>query len=118
MHDFSFYRIAPLALRYIGGFGDIHWVNAENYLVSAYPLIGQEEDVIAHMNAEHKEFLRSYCKHLHQYDANNIEVIGIDCDGFDVRADGRLLRFDFPEPVLDAQQAQQAVCILSQRINP
>ena len=31
MHDFSFYRIRPVAIRYIGGFGKIHWVNMENY---------------------------------------------------------------------------------------
>ena len=29
----QFYRIVPLALRYIGGFGDIHWVKAERYQV-------------------------------------------------------------------------------------
>ena len=26
--DFSFYAIAPLTLRYIGGFGEIHWIPA------------------------------------------------------------------------------------------
>jgi len=26
--DFTFYRIEPLTLRYIGGFGAIHWVSA------------------------------------------------------------------------------------------
>ncbi|MEP1093857.1 MAG: pyridoxamine 5'-phosphate oxidase family protein [Cyclobacteriaceae bacterium] len=24
-HDFSFYRLAPVSIRYIGGFGQIHW---------------------------------------------------------------------------------------------
>ena len=33
MPDFQFYRIVPQALRYIGGFGDIHWVKAENYQI-------------------------------------------------------------------------------------
>jgi hypothetical protein len=49
--------------------------------------------------------MQRYCKLLHQCDASDVEMLGMDCDGFDVRADGRLLRFDFPEPVLDAQQA-------------
>ena len=106
MHDFSFYRITPLALRYIGGFGKIHWIDAQNYLVPRYTLIGQEADVIAHMNADHHDTMRRYCQRFHQVEPLNVEMLGIDCDGFDVRADGNVLRFDFAEPVLDAQQAR------------
>lgn len=109
MHDFQFYRIVPQAIRYIGGFGKIHWVNAEDYAVSPYPLIGEEDDVIAHMNTDHKDALRNCCHRVHQCEAAEIEMIGIDCDGFDVRADGRVLRFDFTEMVLDAQQARVAL---------
>ena len=117
MHDFSFYRIVPIAIRHIGGFGKIHWVNAENYAVPPYPLIEQEEDVIAHMNADHKDAMRCYCRHFHQIEAADVETLGMDCDGFDARADGRLLRFDVPEPVLDAQQARQALVTLSRLVN-
>ena len=109
MHDFQFYRIVPQAIRYIGGFGKIHWVNEEDYAVVPYPLIEQEDDVIAHMNADHKESLQRCCKHFQQCEASDVEMLGLDCDGFDVRADGRVLRFDFPEPVLDAQQARVAL---------
>lgn len=41
-------------------------------------------------------------------------MIGIDYDGFDVRADGKLLRFDFPDPILDAQGARAALVKLAQ----
>jgi hypothetical protein len=33
MHDFSFYRIEPVRIRFIGGFGKIHWVEPEQYLL-------------------------------------------------------------------------------------
>jgi heme iron utilization protein len=112
MHDFSFYRIVPLALRYIGGFGKVHWITAENYTVVPYPLIGQEDDVIAHMNADHRDTMRRYCQHVHQIVALDVEMLGIDCDGFDVRADGQVLRFNFAEAVLDAQQARLALVAL------
>ncbi|MBI1174803.1 MAG: DUF2470 domain-containing protein [Sideroxydans sp.] len=114
MHDFSFYRIVPQAIRYIGGFGNIHWVKAEEYAVTPYALTGQEEAVIAHMNADHEESMRHYCAHVHQQQAQEVTMLGIDCDGFDVRADGRILRFDFGQPVLDAQQARAALVELSQ----
>lgn len=29
--DFAFYRLAPVALRYVGGFGRMSWVDAEDY---------------------------------------------------------------------------------------
>ena len=113
MHDFSFCRIHPTAIRYIGGFGNIHWVKAENYTVPPYLLIEQEEDVIAHMNADHKGTLRHYCRHFHSCEATDVEMLGIDCDGFDVRADNKVLRMEFPEPVLDSQQARQVLAAMS-----
>lgn len=113
--DFSFYRIVPQTLRYIGGFGKIHWVSAASCLVPPYPLIGQEDDVIAHMNADHRDTMRRYCHHFHQWETLNVEMLGIDCDGFDVRADDKTLRFNFAEMVLDAQQARHALVEMAQR---
>ena len=109
MHDFSFYRVRPVAIRYIGGFGRIHWVDMENYAVQPYPLIEQETGVVDHMNSDHQDALRDCCRHFHQCAALNVAMLGIDLDGFDVRADDRVLRFDFAQPVTDAQQARTAL---------
>lgn len=109
MHDFSFYRIHPVAVRYIGGFGRIHWVEMENYNVQPYPLIEQETGVLSHMNSDHQDTMRNYCRHFHQCEALDVEMLGIDLDGFDVRADGKVLRFDFEQPVMDAQQARKVL---------
>lgn len=91
MHDFSFYRIVPHALRYIGGFGDIHWVKAENYLVPPHPLAAGEDALLDKVNSARP--------------ASQGLVIGIDCDGFDLRVDERTVRHDFPTPAFDAAQA-------------
>lgn len=109
MHDFSFYRIRPMAIRYIGGFGRIHWVDMEDYAVQPHPLIEQESGVVAHMNSDHQDALRDYCRHFHQCAALDVAMLGIDMDGFDVRADDQVLRFDFAQPVIDAQQARTAL---------
>lgn len=116
MHDFSFYRIMPQSLRYIGGFGKIHWVEADSYLVPAYPLIPQENDVISHMNTDHRKTMYRYCQHFHKIEVLHVEMLDIDCDGFDVRADEKILRFDFPEMVLNAQQARHALVAMSRGI--
>ena len=91
MPDFQFYRIAPQALRYIGGFGDIHWVKADRYQVPANSLAAEKDVLLEMINDK-----RSTAQGL---------VIGIDCDGYDVRLNERTVRHDFPTPALDATQS-------------
>jgi len=86
--DFSFYAIEPRLLRYIGGFGDIQWISAEIYSPPANRLAEQEQDILAHMNTDHGHNLRDYCRHYHGKTVREARMIGIDCDGFDLRADG------------------------------
>jgi hypothetical protein len=38
-----------------------------------------------------------------------LSAFGIDCDGFDLRADGELLRFDFDQPASSAVAAWNAL---------
>lgn len=114
MHDFSFYRIEPVRIRYIGGFGRIHWVEPVQYLSPESALAAQEDDILAHMNSDHTDNLRAYCRHVHDIETAQATMIGIDPDGFDVRAEERILRFDFASPVSDAQQARHALVALAQ----
>lgn len=92
MHDFQFYRIQPQAIRYIGGFGNIHWVNTERYAVSPYPLIAEEDALLEELNAG-----RTLAQGM---------LIGIDCDGYDMRTENKIQRFDFALAAMDANQAR------------
>ena len=114
-HDFFFYRIEPTMIRYIGGFGEIHWIPAENFPVPENKLAAQEEGILAHMNRDHAQNLRDYCRRYQGKKAKNVEMVGIDCDGFDVRASGELLRFEFDTPVLDAMQAREALIKMAKK---
>ncbi len=117
MHDFHFHRIVVEDVRYIGGFGKIHWVRPERYAPPPSPALAEaEEAILAHMNADHAASLRDYCRHVHGVEPAEAVMIGIDCDGFDVRADGHALRFDFDAPVLDAQAARAALVELARRV--
>lgn len=114
MHDFSFYRIEPVRIRFIGGFGRIHWVEPAQYLLPTSALSEQEDSILTHMNLDHAENLHAYCRHVHGIEPTQATMIGIDPDGFDVRADEQILRFDFDQPIQDAQQARQALVALAQ----
>ncbi|MDD4911318.1 MAG: pyridoxamine 5'-phosphate oxidase family protein [Sideroxydans sp.] len=106
MADFNFFRIVPFAIRYIGGFGDIHWVKTDNYRMSTYPLISEEDSLITELDAEQRNTL---AQALGIADCKNIDLMGIDCDGFDLRIDNKIFRSDFAEVVLDATQARAAM---------
>lgn len=111
--DFGFYRIEPVQLRFIGGFGAMHWISAAGYAPPANDLDEQECDIIAHMNADHSHNLRDYCRHLKQKTTGTAVMIGVDCDGFDVRADGEWLRFDFAQPVTNAAAARHELIAMA-----
>lgn len=115
MHDFNFYRIEPIKVRWIGGFGRIYWVDPEAYMADSGTLAGAEAGILAHMNADHADTLVAYCRHYHQFDTEAATMIGIDPDGFDVRAGERLLRFDFAAPVRDPEGARRALVEMAQQ---
>lgn len=104
--DFSFFNIEPTTLRYIGGFGAIHWVPSSDYAPPSNTLAESEADIVAHMNADHTAALRTCCRHFRQLAPATVTMLGIDCDGFDLRADAQVLRFDFAQPIADAYTAR------------
>lgn len=106
MADFNFFRIVPFAIRYIGGFGDIHWVKADNYRLPNYPLISEEISLIGEFDTEQRKAL---AQSLGLAEAKEIALMGVDCDGFDLRIDGKIFRSDFSDVVLDAAQARTAI---------
>jgi putative heme iron utilization protein len=113
--DFDFYHLEPVTLRVVAGFGKIHWVSREAYAPPENTLAECEADILAHMNADHAHSLRDYCRHFHGRDANEVEMIGIDCDGFDVRVGGALLRFAFERIVTNAQEARAALIEMAKK---
>jgi putative heme iron utilization protein len=112
--DFALYRIEPHRIRSIPGFGAAVWVSASDYLAISSHLGEAEASIIEHMNRDHADALRAYCRKLGT-EAQEASMIGIDCDGLDVRADGKLVRIEFEQPVLDAAQAREALVKLAQQ---
>jgi hypothetical protein len=110
---FRFFGMEPHSLRYIAGFGSIHTLTSASYLAAHYPIADAEADVIEHMNAEHRHNLLDYCRSVQGKTVTLAEMIGIDCDGFDVRADGEVLRIDFSREIQDAEQARKELVRLA-----
>jgi putative heme iron utilization protein len=105
MHDFSFYRIVPQAIRFIGGFGNIQWVKAADYTLATYPLITHEENFLAEINNRHEVQIRRLTGQVNL----EAELIGIDIDGFDIRVGEQIIRIQSDVAILDLQQALLAL---------
>lgn len=108
--DFSFFRIVPQSVRHVAGFGQARWIMS-HFTVPSCPLMTQEEEAIARVDME---TLRRILE-LRGISAERIQILGIDCDGFDLDTDGRMLRLDFAEPVADADSALAALSLMSKK---
>ena len=100
IHDFRFYRLAVDRVRYIGGFGKIHWLQGRDYRLS----IDEEEfslaeaAAVAHMNGDHGDALVRYCQMLGASEPQPV-LLGVDPEGFDIQTRAGRLRMRFHEPV-------------------
>jgi heme iron utilization protein len=84
--DFAFYRLEPGALRYVGGFGRMSWVGADDYArAEPDPLAGAAADIIAHMNDDHADAMVAYAKGLLRVpEATAATMTAVDRYGFDL----------------------------------
>jgi putative heme iron utilization protein len=114
IHDFSFYTLHITHARYIAGFGNMGWIDGKAMQIPSNALFIEEPSILTHMNADHAESLKAYCLHYHQVIAQQVEMIGIDYLGFDVRTElGISLRFTFESPINNAQEARSALVAMT-----
>lgn len=112
---FRFFSIAPDHVRLIAGFGSAHWLDGKSLLVQDLPIAQAESDIIEHMNNDHHDSLVSLCNHVYDVQPANVEMVGIDCDGFDVRAEDVIYHFDFSSPVATPADARATLVGLARR---
>ena len=111
-HDFSFYCIHLRRARFIGGFGQIFWVEAAEMLLPN-PFRQAETGIVKHMNEDHEKALRYYCSALKGIEVQSVAMTGIDGEGFDLLADGRKLRIDFDSPISSVEEARATLAKLA-----
>lgn len=113
-NDFAFYRIAMTRAHLVAGFGAIHWIDAAQLAPAPAPaLVEAEQDIVAHMNADHAGAIVLYAVKLLGLKGGPWTMTGIDRDGLDLRCASEMARLDFEQPVLDAAQARAALVSLA-----
>ena len=87
-HDFSFWLLAPVKVRAIGGFGAIRWLLPEAVLCDplARGWLEAGPGVIAHMNDDHETALRDIVAALSGARPERARITAVESAGFLVRA--------------------------------
>lgn len=110
---FDFHAIEPRHVRLIAGFGSLHWLPGAQVLAAKLPIADAETDIIDHMTADHHGNLIDYCRHFHAVETGQVQMIAIDCDGFDLRANDQVYRIEFETEIRDAQAARGQLIALA-----
>src|SRR5579862_5206816 len=86
--DFAFWSMHVQAIRYIGGYGRMSWIDeAEWRTAEPDPLARAAAGVMAHMNADHAEAMVLYCKAFSKAtDITAAKMTGVDRYGFEMSA--------------------------------
>jgi len=119
--DFAFYRLEPTALRYVGGFGRMSWVTADEYRVAEPdPLMAASTGILTHMNDDHADAVLAYARALAGIaDASAATMTAVDRYGFELAATTpsgpRSARLAFDEPVSTSDEVRRAMVALVKR---
>jgi hypothetical protein len=84
--DFSYYRLEVTGVYFIGGFGVMGWISAEDYSNALPdPLTEAAPGIIQHMNADHAAALQLIARHYADEVADEAAMTAVDRLGFHLR---------------------------------
>jgi hypothetical protein len=112
--DFSFFRLQPIDLYYVGGFGVMGWVDARDYQHAAPdPLAEAAPGILAHMNADHVDAMVLLAMSQAGIEAIEATMTSVDRLGFTLRLKTndavKGVRINFLREVATAQDTRAAL---------
>jgi heme iron utilization protein len=83
--DFSVHRLAVESVRYVRGFGEMSWVDPDEYAhASPDPLAAAEGGIIEHMNDDHRDALLDMVEAFLEVEGSVEDVTMLACDRYGV----------------------------------
>ena len=112
--DFNFFRLQPIDLYYVGGFGVMGWVEASDYEhASSDPLAEASAGILSHMNADHVDSMILLARTHANLVASEATMTSVDRLGFSLRlktAEGmKGTRINFPREVTTPQETRKVL---------
>lgn len=116
--DFSYFTIAPQDVHLVAGFGRIVDIAPQDFLTDltdADALVAAEQDIVAHMNADHRDTMNLYAEKLFGAAPGDWSCAGCDPAGLDLQDGPRTLRLDFPQRVTTPAALRQVLKEIAER---
>lgn len=123
-HDFTLFQIKVSKVRFIGGFGEIYWLDRQELIAEPTdstidPIAVHAEMICNHMNEDHSDALRLYAAAFADTQAESSRMISVDSKGFDMIALAggahKHLRLDFSSPVTTAEDVRAVMVEMVRR---
>lgn len=82
-HDFMFFEVSIQRVRYIGGFGKIHWINKEDWLldetISDWHKVSK--GIVEHMNDDHQDAMQLILADQFDAESEQVTMLSAFCEG-------------------------------------
>ena len=115
LHDFKFYKLTVHKARFIGGFGDINWINQEQWALPTPEWLSSEDHIVSHMNEDHTDAMQLICQHEFSLNTKNVKMLTLTTDGCFLLPKGEKPLFvKFEELAFSAQEVRQQLIKLTQ----
>jgi heme iron utilization protein len=111
--DFAFWRLTVEAMRYIGGYGRMSWVEVDAWRAAEPdPIASSAAGILGHVNADHAEALVLMCRKMSRAtDTTAAKMTAVDRYGFEMSAttaEGpRPIRLAWSAPVTTASDVRR-----------
>ena len=109
-HDFHFYKISVARVRFIGGFGKIHWINPEYWQSNTEEWQANTAGMISHMNDDHQEAMQLILAHFANVKTNKVTMLSVFSEGAHYQsAEGKIVFIPFAAPCHSGMEVRQAL---------
>ena len=107
--DFSFWGLAPVSIRFVGGFGKINWVSASDFRPQSHLPAQIEETLLGEMSSEQCLRLSIGSMPCLEKRTPDARLLGVDCDGLDLLTDAGQHRINFSRSIYSMDDIRREI---------
>jgi len=109
MHDFNFYKLKISQARWIGGFGEIAWLDPKNWNDSIPKWSKNEDMIIEHMNEDHSNVIHSALNAIYGIKDCNAKMFALSIDGYYILSKEEIYFISFDKPIFKQLDYRKAL---------
>ncbi len=118
VHGFHFYLFKSLRARWIGGFGEIAWLNEHHWQAVAPQWTKNETSMINHMNEDHRNVICSALNARYGVKDPLAEMLALCTDGYYSLSSGERYFIGFDQPCYTEKEVRDALVHQAKSFRP